>query len=114
MIIYLYLILLLLGGCYNSDNHSMVDAYHHNNNYRITSIDNDINNRFHNNYQYKINHHYYNNPKYNSNHRHNVYMVSDSFMSFGNQMTIDIKLPTREKRVAIDFLKSPKKILGMI
>jgi len=85
----------------------MVDAYNNcNANYlRITRIDDKINHNDYNNYNYNYN-------KYNLN-NHNIYMMSDSFMSFGNHMTIDIKLPTREKRVAIDFLKSPKKILGI-
>ena len=76
----------------------MVDAYcvpiKH-----INKIDNSIR-RYHHNYH----HHNY--------HHHHVYMMSDSFMSFGNHMIVDIKLPTREKRVGTEFLKSPKKILG--
>ena len=122
-LIMITLLIIILGG-YNinsnndNNNNSMVDAYNNcNANYlRITRIDNNIN-RFHNNYQYKINHNDYNNNNnnnYNNKYNHNIYMMSDSsFMSFGNHMTIDIKLPTREKRVAIDFLKSPKKILGI-
>jgi hypothetical protein len=38
-------------------------------------------------------------------------MAKDDYMSFGNRMEINIKLPTREKEIAQLFLKNPKYIL---
>jgi len=40
-----------------------------------------------------------------------VQMAQDDYMSFGNRMEINIKLPTRETEIAQLFLKNPKYIL---